>query len=331
MTQQEQIEYFRVLGIDYRQVTNYVEIEQKKLKLRASGKYTPENATRLNETPYLITDVDAVKKAWKQSCKEFHPDKFDQVAYQKYIDCLKKSNENCEECEVDIVLSKEDMEAMFLKITHAYKMLTDPSYARKNRKNKGQAGLDAIFNIAIDFEQAFFGDSISITFNPIYIDSDGKPDKREKEKDISLDAEIIRIRIKPGTKTGDQVTIPNLGLSQGDRRGNMVITFQVVPHAKFRIDGADVLDSLTVPLELTLVGGVKTITTMWGLRELKIPPGTKPGSSLLIKKHGVGKVGHHCIKIDVDYPDKKDLRHGKVWKKLDIDWNIQEEEDSEEP
>ena len=333
ITQQDQKRFFAELELDMTKVTDFNEREKAKQELRSAGQMNPQNAARFDQTPFEITDLESVKKAWKKKCMSYHPDKFNQEAYQNYIDALKRSRDKVEECEEDVVISKEEMEDMFRRVTHAYKMLIDPSYADKYKKdcNGGQARLDAVFNVTVDFEQAFFGDSIAITFNPLHIDDSGKPVKINEEKDAYLiEGEVIQIRIREGVSTGDRITIPSRGLCQGDRRGDMIITLQVVPHPRFRTQGSDIMDTALVPLDMMLTGGEMQISTMWGVETLRIPAGTRPKEQLKIKKRGVAKIGDHIVVVEPLYPEKEELKSSKIWKKLRINWNKEEEKNDKE-
>ena len=332
MTPRDQLTYFAALGLDPKDVTDANERKEAESSLKLGGQWDGQMSERFKTIPLEITDVKAVKTAWKKKCMNFHPDKFDQKAYQTYIDSLKRCAEDGEECEDEIVLSKEDMEQRFKEVTHAYKMLTDASYANKFKSEHfgGQRGLEAAFSVAIDFEQAFFGDNVSITFNPLHVDDSGKPVKINKEKDVFLDAEVLQIRVREGVKTGDQVRVPQKGLCQGDRRGDMVITFQVIPHYRFQIQGSDIVDSVKIPLDMMLVGGEIDVLTMWGTETLRVPAASRPDDKLEIKNKGVSKVGSHIVIVTPMYPDKSELKEKTVWKKLGINWKTEKDKDDQQ-
>ena len=328
MIQSEQLLYIHTLKLDPKKITDMLKREEVKNVLQEDGQWTKEMNQRFQGTLFEITDLPAVKKAWKKLCLNFHPDKFDEKSYQQYIDAIKKS----EDCSINIVISKNEMEAKFKEVTHAYNMLTDASYANKVFKanGAGQRTLDAVFNVTITFNQAFFGDTISITFNPLYVDDSGKPVSVNKKKDIYLNAEIIRLRIKEGSKTGDQIKIPNKGMCQKERRGDMIITLQVIPHPHFQIQGSDVMAVAEIPLDIMLTGGKVDILTMWGIKKLRIPIGTQPSEKLAIKKAGVSKVGNHILTIKPLFPEKSDLKKKNIWKKLSIDWKKERDQEDEE-
>ena len=302
MNRKEQIDFIRALDLEPEDVTNKKEIEQAQHELdqeaaRRGMRVPPEVEERLRSGVYEITDHKAVKKAYRKAAMKHHPDK------------------------------GGDPER-FKEIHHAYKMLTDPSFVLQEvkSKTKGQPNLDAVFNVTFTFEQAFFGDEITLTFNPIHLDDNGKPVIINKDKDIYLEGDVFKIRIPEGTTNGAQKKIEKKGLIQGERQGDFVINFQVQPHHKFQLQGSDIHTTEKIPLELMLTGGELDIPTMWGIKTLVIPPGSKPHDVVQVLKAGVAKVGHHCVSIDPQYPDKQELKDKDVWKKLGIKWEKYEEE-----
>ena len=306
MNRQEQLAFLSTLGLDPEEVTNKKDIDRAQAELhqeavRRGASVPPDVEARLNEGVYEITDEKAVKKAYRKLAMEHHPD-------------------------------KGGDEQKFREIHHAYKMLTDPSFAITEAKNKskGQKNLDAVFNIVITFEQAFFGDNITLTFSPIHLDEDGKPVTIDKEKDIHLEGYVFKIHIPEGTEQGAQKRIAKKGLVQGDRQGDFVITYQVQPHHKFQLRGSDTTCTEKLPLDLMLTGGELEVQTMWGIKTCKVPPATRPGDQLQVPNAGVSKVGHHYVVVDPLYPDKQELKDKDVWKKLGIKWEEYEKEDEED-
>ena len=272
--------------------------------MRRGAHINPDVEKRLNEGVYEITDQKAVKKAYRTLALKHHPD-------------------------------QGGDEEKFKEIHHAYKMLTDPSFAIKEykHKNKGQKNLDAKFNIVVNFEQAFFGDEITLTFSPIHLDDEGKPVTINKDKDVHMEGNVFKIRIPEGTAPGSEKRIHKKGLIQGDRQGDFIICFQVQPHHKFQLSGSDTHCSERIPLDLMLTGGELDVQTMWGIMTCEIPPATRPGDRIQVSNAGVAKVGHHYVIVDPIYPDKQELKDKDVWKKLGIKWEKYEkdlEEDFDE-
>lgn len=310
ISRKDQLKFLEVLGLHIKDV----------LDMPTLSKQTPEL------DPFPITDWARIKTSWKKLAKKYHPDHYSEKeyeAYQKKLEAADKKGSSRKD--LVTVLSLKELDQKFCEVTHAYKMLVDPSYSAKKENNSREKNLDAVFNIVIDFEQAFFGDSIIITFNPIYVDDEGSPVKIDKGKDIHFDAEILSVRIRPGVSTGDQVKIEQKGLCKGDRRGNLILTLQVVPHPTFVIKGPDILEHREIPLDVMLVGGEMEVPTMWGPRTLVVPSGSRPGDQVPIKNCGVSEVGSHIIKITPEYPSKDTLKEKSVWQKLGIKWKAEQE------
>jgi DnaJ-class molecular chaperone len=61
------------------------------------------------------------------------------------------------------------------------------------------------------------------------------------------------------------------------------------------------------------------VPTMYGFKEIKVKPGTKPGSSINIPNCGVASKNYHIAVLNVIFPTEQELKTGE-WAKLDIDW-----------
>lgn len=237
---------------------------------------------------------EEIKKAWKKKAAEHHPDRGG---------------------------SQEE----FIKAGHAYKMLTDPSYARKAQTGgTGKPDLDIRMQVPVDFEAAFFGRDISICFNRVEIGEDLKPVVKEEQETL-----YVHFKLPEGCLDGHDFFQKGYGLKFKDVFGDLIIKVTPVPHPVFRHSGADIHTQLSVPLNTMLKGGSMEVQTMYGLKTLKIPPGTGPGSRLTIPNCGVRKLGSHVVTITPIFPKKNDLK-GKEWEGLGINWEEEETEKEDE-
>jgi len=305
MNRKEQLEYLEILELDPDEVTNRKQVTMATNEVEAEAarrgmRVPPEVMDQLTSGIYEITDGKEVKKAYRKLAMKHHPDK------------------------------GGDAEK-FKEIHHAFKMLTDPSFVMAEVKSSStkKTNLDAIFNVTITFDQAFFGDNIVLTFNPIHLDDNAKPVTINKEKDIYMEGNIFKITIPEGTDNGARKCIPEQGLIQGDLKGDFVINYTVEPHHKFQLRGSDIISTEQIPLDMLLIGGELEVQTMWGLKTVVVPPGTKPEEELPILKAGVAELGKHYIVVDPLYPEKQELKDKDVWKKLGIKWKKYESEEEE--
>jgi curved DNA-binding protein len=249
--------------------------------------------------PFKKPSTEEVKKAWKKKCQEHHPDKFQDPKEQ------------------------EEHRQKFLEITHAYRMLTDPSYrAEESRKTSGPVlDLHIRMNLPISFENAFFGVEMGISFNRIEIDKTGKPIIKEEQI-----VEYITCVVPPGCMEGFEKTIAGKGIIQGDNTGNLILMFHPVQHPKFKVIGNNICCDENVPLLLLLKGGPFEVQTMFGICQIVIPAGTKPGEQFRISSHGVNSGGDHVVRVLPIFPERKELKE-ESWKGLDINWEIEKDEE----
>lgn len=241
-----------------------------------------------------------LKKRWKDLCRKHHPD----------------------------VGGKEED---FLKITHAYDMITDPSYRDKcfteeiRRSQHNAAGdLNIRIQVPITFEDAFFGKDMVVSFNRLEMDPMLKPIIKEE-----MDVVAVPLSVPPGSVTGFNTIVSGMGHKVSDVYGDLHVAVMVLKHATFTPAGQDIISTERVPLDILLKGGKVEVQTMWGMKTLRIPPATAPGSRLPIRGAGVMRVGNHIAVIDVAFPSREDLKKDK-WDGFKIDWDVVEKEDEEE-
>ena len=259
--------------------------------------FLDEYLVDLGFSPLERPKAAEVKKKWRELCKKHHPDR-----------------------------GGEEKE--FQRVTHAYKMLTDPNYRsnemkRKVREEDGnlKGDLNISIQAPINFEDAFFGRKMAITFSPNELDKDFEYVEKE-----DADLCTISVTIPPGSTDGFSHMAEGKGNKMGEIRGDTQIFFMVKPHPKLQVHGMTVDSVERVPMHLLLKGGVVSVQTMYGIKSLKIPAGTQPRDKLKIPKCGVREVGNHYVTVDPIFPSKEDLKKDD-WKGLDIDWSIVDEED----
>lgn len=270
------------------------------------GSYLEELEFSTTERP----DADAIKKRWKLLCKTHHPD-------------------------------HGGSEDKFKSITHAYKMLTDIAYRTKS-KPLGTESLNITVQFPLRFEESYAGVRKVFSYTVTEIGPDGLPVCKDAETPLEL--ETIVLDVPPGSFADDfTMKFPARGMRRGQDRGDVIFVPQRIPHPQFRAKRGAVqsrvwnspvqkdcwdIESLTeVPLHTLLTGKTISVMTMRGMKKVKVPPGTTPGSSLRIDGLGCGG-GAHLVVLGILYPDAKELKT-KKWEKLGIDWG-EGKDDAEE-
>lgn len=249
-----------------------------------------EHFKKLGIKPGMDQTPETIKKAWRNKCKSHHPDKGG---------------------------DPKD----FVDVTHSYKMLTDPTYRYENelKKSPSEPDLNLQMQLPVSFEEAFFGRQINVSYNQLEIGDDFEVVTQENHKILHINFTLPR-----GCFDGHHLRKPGFGHRRGDKVGDAII--RVIPkrHPRFRVVDSDIHTTEQVPLDIALKGGEVEVQTMYGLRTLRVPPGTKPDDQLKIKTCGVGGYGHHIVTVDVLFPDKAKLKSA-AWKGLDINWDTKPE------
>ena len=224
----------------------------------------------------------------------------------------------CTKCHPDVTGGES---SEFIRITHAYRMLTDPEYRNKQKQIPEAKNLNFKVQAFIDFSEGFFGTTLLISYNRVVVNAAHEPIRKLKD----LEPIVLKIEIPPGTKNYAK-EMPDLGLKMGEKTGNAQVMVIAKPHPKFSLSGKDITSKEEVPLDIMLKGGVIQIPTMYGIKPLTIKPGTPPEEVLCIKNCGVNEVGDHYVSIMPVFPSVEDLKSSS-WSEFNIDWDVEEEED----
>jgi molecular chaperone DnaJ len=86
--------------------------------------------------------------------------------------------------------------------------------------------------------------------------------------------------------------------------GDLAITLSVAEHRVFHRSGNDLHIATPVPLSVALLGGMVSVPTLKGPRQLSIPAGTQTGQMLSVQGCGApfevgGVAGHGSLRVHV--------------------------------
>lgn len=224
--------------------------------------------------------MDEIKKAYHKLALKFHPD------------------------------VNPDAKEVFLSIQYAYEFLTNPDF--KHQETYQQSVPHVTIRQTITFEEGFFGTNFICTF------SFAEPEVLEEEKFL-YNIEPVVVVVPPGTARMEMV-YPGKGIEKNGIRSSVIIHIEQETHPFFRMQGKDINITKALPLDTLLCGGKIEVETMYGLRKLKVKPGTPPGSKLLIPNVGVSKTGHQYVEVQLVFPEEEELRSKKEWQGLSFDW-----------
>lgn len=233
------------------------------------------------KTPYSILEI---KKAYHDKALIYHPDKNpgDPLA-----------------------------EEIFIKIKEAFEVITNPSFA--HQKFSKSSHLNLIINFESTFNDGFFGKVYEFNFN--------RSAEFIATNKLDLLIDPISFMLPMGSGGVFEKHFASKGFKKGGEVGDLLVRINISSHKIFILQGNNIVSNVSVPLSYFIKGGKMEIPTMYGLREIKIKPGMKPGTSINIINCGVGRSNYHIAILNVVFPSESELKTGD-WNKLDINWEI---------
>jgi molecular chaperone DnaJ len=138
---------------------------------------------------------------------------------------------------------------------------------------------------------------------------------REKRK--------IVVKIPAGVSDGNAIKVPYEGEAgeRGAPAGDLYVRVRVKPSANFRREGDDLLVEVPVPVADAVLGGTVWVETVDGRVEIKIPPGTQPGTVLKLRGRGVPHLrregrGDQLVAVAVEVPKKLSKKQRQLYEEL---------------
>ncbi|HBE21533.1 MAG TPA: molecular chaperone DnaJ, partial [Cyanobacteria bacterium UBA11367] len=128
----------------------------------------------------------------------------------------------------------------------------------------------------------------------------------------------------PGVDNGTRLRVSKEGDSglRGGPPGDLYVYLFVEEDAEFHRDGINILSELKISYLQAILGCRLEVDTVDGGVELKIPPGTQPGTVLTLEDRGVPKLGNavsrgdHLITILIDIPVRVSAEERELLEKL---------------
>lgn len=171
------------------------------------------------------------------------------------------------------------------------------------RSQRQQRGRDVQTRMTISFEEAVKGiDQREIEYDKISRNNDGSTDRKRTS---------FKMKIPAGIDDGAVIRLKGYGESIGSAgpAGDLLVEVRVKPHKKFIREGDLVLSTESVSMMDAALGTKIDVETVDGVKTLKIPAGTQPGTDFRIRGAGVPHVrgtgrGDHIVQLKVEVPKK---------------------------
>ncbi len=121
----------------------------------------------------------------------------------------------------------------------------------------------------------------------------------------------VKVRIPPGVHDGEKITVRKGGNAgrYGGAPGDLYVTVHVAPHSLFHRLGEDLLLTAPITFAEAVFGAEITVPGLDGPFVLKVPPGSRSGQRLRVKRKGLAKSGKKergdlLVTLEIDVPDK---------------------------
>ena len=141
-------------------------------------------------------------------------------------------------------------------------------------------GRDHHAKVLLDLEDSFLGAVRQISLRVPQVDPSGH---------LSLASRTINVRIPHGVRAGQIIRLAGQGEAgtAGAPPGDLLLEVEFRPHARYRIEGADLhLDLPLAPWEAAL-GTVVDIDLPGGTLKVRIPAGAQSGRQLRVRGKGI--------------------------------------------
>ncbi len=119
----------------------------------------------------------------------------------------------------------------------------------------------------------------------------------------------LSVQVPAGIEHGMSLRLSGEGEpgERGGPPGNLYVTVKVKPHPYFKRQGDDLLLELRVNIAQAALGSRVRVPTLEGEREIRIPPGTQPGTILRLRELGFphlrgGGRGDQLVIVQVEIP-----------------------------
>jgi curved DNA-binding protein len=162
---------------------------------------------------------------------------------------------------------------------------------------RAMRGRDHHARIVVPLEDAFHGAQREITLRSPELDASGHPVLRER---------TLQVGIPKGIRAGQLIRLAGQGSSgfDGGTPGDLFLEVEFAPHARWRVDGADLYLTLKVAPWEAALGAKIEVSTPDGRVEMAVPAGSQTGRKLRLRGRGMpGKTpGDFYVMLEVALP-----------------------------
>lgn len=166
----------------------------------------------------------------------------------------------------------------------------------------GGSGFGEVFRRRPTYQlQLSFDEAIKGTSKEIEVET--------RQRNGAVRKERMTIKVPAGVDDGTKMRFREID-----------IIFRVTPHPRFQREGSNILSEEILGIPQLVLGDVISVDTVEGEVNLKIPPGTEPGTLMKIRGKGVpslrGGFGDHYVRIKVEMPKHLSSQERELYEEL---------------
>lgn len=143
-------------------------------------------------------------------------------------------------------------------------------------------------------------------------------------KELNLGNEKLRIHIKPGIQTGQELRLKEKGGPgiNGGKNGDLYLKVNIAEHPQFKREENDLFTDIRVDILTAVLGGEHLIRTLKGVLKVKIKAGTDSGTVLRLKGMGLPKYdnpqefGDLFAKVQIHLPEKLSAKEIELFEQI---------------
>ena len=276
--------------------------------------------------------TDDVKKAYRKLARKYHPDlnPNDEAAKQKFQE-INEANE---------VLSDSEKRKKYDQYGENWQRGEEYEKAQQQYRQSGGNTYGGSQSYSGNFDDGQFSDFFEQMFGSR---AGGGRRNNFRGQDLNADLELtqqqaytthaqtftingknIRITIQAGMEDGQKIKLKGLGSEglNGGPKGDLYITFHIVPDPKFKRQGNDLYTSLDIDLYTAILGGEGILETYGGKEKLKIHPETQNNAKVRLKGKGFpiykkeGEYGDLYVTINIVIPTNLTDKEKELFQQL---------------
>lgn len=143
-----------------------------------------------------------------------------------------------------------------------------------------QRGEDHHAKVVVDLDDAYHGATREITLRAPQFDASGH---------VALHERRLKVQIPRGIRDGQNIRLAGQGMagSGGGPAGDLYLEVHFRPHARYRVDGRDVFETVPIAPWEAALGAEINVPTPSGNVAVKVPPGSQTGRKLRLKGRGI--------------------------------------------